>query len=505
MEFLIIETEVFLLDPETMAAVQKHGKVAKHSWQTGAQAIQKLLSNCSVEDHLVIAPSELAADPDLIPALLRFEAAGRVYWVDPTESNMPGFTFEDMKLQRLFEMLAHSHSVKRTMGIKNFLEKGSVIYGEALFDAGHLGSRLDPAFDYSRKRMNNAFALRTWATLEAVILTAFQYLPGNGDGSTGERVDVQVGSDNRTFAMSVRFGAPAESFQKILQETSLRTALEQCHMLEVRHLTAGGKMEVNLVFFLDAAPKACVRSFVTTAANTLESADEVKDYIFKPLAQAADDGGAEPVRKLKGFKKKFSEQVKVISGEKAEAEPVSVIKAQKEVDDFAASLVSGKAEAAPLTIIQPIVIDGQKPEAVALLESKLQSAHDIIKQREELIKKLNKEIEEIKDPLKMGVISNIKDNQKQGLVDNIKRLETELLEADKREKEMMSIADKAVQLRDEAVKKVKDLEGKLRMTSGGTNSKVAQLEKQLEESMRQRSLLSKKVDELTQKLGGKAA
>ncbi|NUM87629.1 MAG: hypothetical protein HUU37_00355 [Bdellovibrionales bacterium] len=489
MEFIIVETEVFLLDPETLAAVERHGKVSKHSYPADPAGTQKLLS--AAEEQILIAPSELATDPDLIPAIQKFEASGRVYWVDPTDAKMPGFSFDDLKLPRLFEAIAHSHSAKRTLGIKNFLEKGSVIYGEALFNAGNLGSRLDPAFDFSRKLMSSAFALRTWATLEAVILTAFQYLRGNGDGSSGDRVDVQVGADARTYAMSVRFDGPEEGIGKILGESSLRTAMEQCHLLEVRHLTAAGKMEVNLVFFLDSSPKTCIRSFVTTGSNAVEAADDVSEYVFKPLSAAANADGAEPVRKVKGFKKKFSEQVKTFAADKPEKESETRIRGD-ESDGFAASLVSGKAEAG-------------KPADVALLESKLESAQNTIRQREELIQKLNKEIEEIRDPLKMGVITNIQDSQKQALADNIKRLETELQEADKREKELMSIADKAVQLRDEAIKKSKDLEGKLRMTSGGTNSKVAQLEKQLEESMRQRSLLSKRVDELTQKLGGKAA
>lgn len=62
------------------------------------------------------------------------------------------------------------------------------------------------------------------------------------------------------------------------------------------------------------------------------------------------------------------------------------------------------------------------------------------------------------------------------------------------------MVDKAVQMKDDAAKKIKELDVKLKATSGSGGSKVQMLEKALEEQKRQNKELSKRVTELNEKL-----
>jgi predicted nucleic acid-binding Zn-ribbon protein len=93
----------------------------------------------------------------------------------------------------------------------------------------------------------------------------------------------------------------------------------------------------------------------------------------------------------------------------------------------------------------------------------------------------------------------------QGLKDNITRLQSELADAQGREKELMTVVDKAIQIKDDVTKKLKAAEAKLGQSSGGNNSKVVALEKQLDEQKRQNKELSKKVSQLLEQVNGKAA
>ena len=65
----------------------------------------------------------------------------------------------------------------------------------------------------------------------------------------------------------------------------------------------------------------------------------------------------------------------------------------------------------------------------------------------------------------MDVITGIKDNQLDGLKGNITRLEAEIAEAKGREKELLAVVDKSVQMKDEALKRNKDLETKVKQAS----------------------------------------
>lgn len=403
----------------------------------------------------------------------------------------------------------------RTTGVKACLAKGSTIYSETFFDAGKVGERLDPVFRFARGKLSPQKSVEAWGTLQSLLFLGIRSLPEQGETGTGERVDVQVGADADHLVFSVRFDLPPEKWLEIRKHALLELPRSAVDFFEFRYLQSGKKAEFTAFSFFKDSPASTIeaQSFHPTAA--LENSQEVKEYNFQSFGSL---GGKAPETKrvIKGgFKKKFSEQVK-IAADPAAAEEKTVIKATSEkiVDaDNGNFLVSGE-------VLQPaakVVVSGaaglgkgevktELKAAVAaeksqsLMESKIQGLEATLKQREELVAKLNKEIEEIKDPSKMGVISGIKDNQVTGLKDNLTRLQAELVEAQGREKELLAVVDKAIQMKDEAVKRFKELDVKLKQSSGGNNSKVVMLDKQLEEQKRQNKELSKRITQLTDQL-----
>jgi hypothetical protein len=501
MEFIIVESETFPIGAELLTAYNKHVKLNKIS------SVDKSgLAGKKPEETVVFLPAELIADPDLLTVLEPFQTLGHVLWIDGADGNLSAINSKDLANDFIIKIFAQVFAETRSVGIKCFLEKGSRIYSESIFDTGVLGAKLDPCHKLARKRLGAATGLKVWASVESVILAAFQHLPGNGDGTTGERVDLQIGSDENVFAIGIRFEQTKESLDELLSHPALIITRDQCHFLEVREIRSAKKIEINMAFFRSATTSA-VRVIHRVENVALEKADDTAAYGFKPIASMDQEGETAPVTKIKGgFKKKFSEQVKVISGDKnvldetvikgdaAEAQKKTVVKGALNVTD------SKLRE-----LLQPIVINGPKDKTAMFLESKIIGLQEALREREGVVQRLSREIEEIKDPMKMDIISNIKDNQKQGLQDRLNLMKRELDEASKREKEFMALADKAVVMRDEAMKKIKELELKSRQASGGNNSKVVMLERQLDEATRQRAEMSKRISELMDQIRNKAA
>jgi hypothetical protein len=396
----------------------------------------------------------------------------------------------------------------RTTGVKNTLAKGSSIYSETFFQAGKVGERLDPCFKFARGKLSPKRAVDIWGTLHAMLFLGISSLPEQGEKGTGERVDVQIGADDGLLAFTVRFDLPEENLASFRTHPLLALPRGAVDFFELRYLQDAKKVELLAMVFRQGEAGGAIEAQTFHAAAAMEKAGEFNYESFGSLKGSEN----EEKRVIKGgFKKRFSDTIKVAGGA-PEPEAVTKVTAEKIIDaDNGNFLVSGEVLQAP----QKVVVSGSAglgkktekepvaPAAAAspagksdsILESKIQSLEATLKQREELVAKLNKEIEEIKDPSKMGVISGIKDNQVEGLKDNIKRLTTDLQEAEKREKDMLAVLDKAVQLKDEAVKKVKEMDLKLRQSQDGNNSKVVTLERQLEEQKRQNKELSKRLSQ----------
>lgn len=377
----------------------------------------------------------------------------------------------------------------RATGVKTFLQKGSSIYSETFFHAGGIGQKMDSCFRFAHARLSPARAIDSWAALQSLVCTGIRSLPQQGEGGTGERVDVQIGADANRVVFSVRFDSSEETALELRKSSLLETVRASCDLFEFRYFAESKKVEILGMVFAGNAATRGIEVQTVQASAALEATDDVKEYEFKNFGSLAGDAPEDKrVVKGGGFKKKFSER---LASAPTPAPDVST-QSSEEIPAAAKVVVSGAASMKP------------QEKSAALWESKIESLESTLKQREELIAKLNKEIAEIKDPLKMNVISSIKDTQVEGLKGTIARLENELKETQTREKELMTVVDKAIQLKDEAVKRLKDYEAKLRQTQGGNNSKVVALEKALEEQKRQNKELSKRITQLMEQ-GKKAA
>jgi hypothetical protein len=494
MKILVVKQPGFDLSPEAWkgaepAELEKIPAILKSDIPPGGRS-------------LLLAPAALRKAPQIAGLLDAGLPITCLFFQSGAEANQFG------------PVLTFLASEDRSTGVKNCLAKGSTVYSETFFQAGKVGERLDPVFRFAREKLGARRALEAWSTLQSFLFLGIRALPEQGEKGTGERVDVQLGADGNRLAFSIRFDLPPEETIGMRRHSLMELARDAVDFFEFRYLQSAGKAEFLGLCFLstEAATSIEAQSFHPEAA--LESAQSVKDYVFETFGALHGSAGEEK-RVLKGgFKKKFSERVKSVSQAEEVTPAAPQVTEEKIIDADAGNfLVSGEV----LQPNQTVVVSGsagkekpkEQPAAAAeasagksqsLLESKLEGLESTLKQREELIAKLNKEIEEIKDPMKKGVISGIKDSQLEGMKQNLARMEKDLAESNKREKELMAVVDKAIQMKDEAVRKFKELDVKLRQSSGGTNSKVVTLEKQLEEQKRQNKELSKRVTALTEQL-----
>jgi hypothetical protein len=405
-------------------------------------------------------------------------------------------------------------SETRTTGIKDNLTKGSSIFTETFFNAGKVGERLDPCYKFARDKIGTTRSVEIWGAFHSLLFLGIQSLPEQGEKGTGERVDVQVGADANCFALSVKFDFAAEKWPDLRRNALLEVPRSAIDFFELRYLQNAKKVEILGLCFFNSKKPLSIEGISFHTSNALEDSKTVKEYNFQGFGSLKGSNPEEKRVVKGGFKKKFSEQV-TIKAKTEEKIEETTIKAEKVVDAENRNFLdegevlqpnskvvvggsAGLGKKAEAETSKKASVAGEK--SAALWESKLSGLEQTLKQRDELIAKLNKEIEEIKDPMKMGVISGIKDNQLEGLKGNIKRLEEELLESQGREKELLALVDKAVQMKDDAVKRIKDMDSKLRQSQGGNNSKVVALEKQVDEQKRQNKELSKRITQLTEQI-----
>lgn len=495
-----------------------------------------ILQDSANERTLLLAPAGERAGGALLAPLLAAKTAGTVAYLSRPE--------DSAHAQEFLTKLSAGHGA----GVKVVLEKGSTVFSEAFFQAGAVGTKLDSVFRFARDRLSSSTALDAWATLQSLVFNGLRNLPGQGEAGTGERVDVQLGADEKHLACSVRFDLAEDKFRALLESPLLALPRTATQFMEVRYLRDAKKAEILCVYSrAEGVPTGCVDSVTIEASAKMETQEDARDYQFQTFGSVT---GSEPTEKrvIKGggFKKKFSEKMKPKSGAAPAAADPATATAEQIVDADAGNflvkgevlqpaakiVVSGDASLAKnaetekvwesrfktmqeeigkkdglLTELRAELAKaasggggGPAEKGTSLLESKIQGLEATLKQREELVAKLNKEIADIKDPSKMGVISGIKDNQVEGLKANIARVQAELAESQGREKELLGVVDKAISMKDEAVKRFKELDTKLRQSQGGNNSKSVMLEKQLEEQKRQNTALSKRITQLTEQI-----
>jgi hypothetical protein len=408
----------------------------------------------------------------------------------------------------------------RAQGVKCYLKKESTIYSEALFSAKSVGSKLDPSFVFARSRLSADISANAWGCLQALVFLGLQNLPELGEKSTGEKIDIQLGADDKFVAFTVRFAATQERLVALRGNAILTLPRFAAGVFETRYVESAEQIEFTCLFYRQPGLERTIEIVTYNRRAELENAEAVKGFRYKSFGNLEEDAPVSAKNAVGGFKKKFSEQVKVVGesspanelilvkGSAGEAEGSTRVKGSAAIAD-GITTVSGDAPApyaSPTVIVsgdaslaperETIFKNENAANRVIELESKLIALEGSLKVAQEVIAKNGKE-----DPLaKRDVLTNIKDGQTEGLKQNIKLLEAELAESKGREKELMTMVDKAVQMKEDASKKIKELDMKLKTASNGGGSKVQMLEKAIDEQKRQNKELMKRVGELNDKL-----
>ncbi len=496
-KFLVVETPSFQLGANAGEKTERVDPAAfparfqKHVDETKAGANDLLF---------VLAPSEL-----------RLQSAFSDVVSGDAPVSLAYFASQQDALRFLPSLLAFD-GADRSGGAKEFLGKGSTIYSETIFNGKAVGTKLDPCYVFARQQLTANAAASAWACLQALVFLGIQHLPEAGEKGTGEKVDVQLGADDRFLAVNVRFPCPPEKYPFLRANSILGMPRVSSGIFELRYVAAGGSAELTCLF-----PRAAGETGRTVEitswqpSSALENGAEVKDYQYKTFGAIPGEGESAP-KKVGGFKKKFSDQVKVkgggtstedsttvSGGAPASAETLTTIGAGNAPYKDHKVMVSGNASLVPDK--ETVFKNENAANRVIELEARLIDLEAQLKTRDSMLASANKELKDLNDPLKKrDVLTNIKDTQSEGLKQTVKNLETELEEAKNREKELMKMVDKAVQMKDEAAKKIKELDLKLKQASSGGGSKVQMLEKALDEQKRQNKELSKKINEMSEKL-----
>ncbi|HEY8280708.1 MAG TPA: hypothetical protein VIH99_13850 [Bdellovibrionota bacterium] len=386
---------------------------------------------------------------------------------------------------RFLPSLAIFADDQRSLGLKNSLDEGATIYSEGFFNCKAVGTKLDPCHVFARARLSAASAASVWGCLQSLVFLGLQKLPEIGEKGTGEKVDVQIGADEKVVALTVRFDLPPEEFTEMRGSPMLALSRTSADVMESRYLMDSKKIEFNCLFYRTGGAQCPIEITSFHREAELESATFVKEYFFKSLSDLSSDVPEEKRVAKGGFKKKLSDTLfKTEPSAPATAEPSKV------VVSGSASLKGG-AEA--VTVVKD---DGSVK--IKELEVRVKELEHNLKTKEEALSKATRELG---DPSKrINAITNVKDSQNEGLKQNLKNIESELAASKGREKELMSMVDKAVQIKEDAAKKIRELETKLKTASGSGGSKVQMLERALDEQKRQNKELSNRVSELKTKL-----
>ncbi|MGZ6289328.1 MAG: hypothetical protein ACXWQO_14165, partial [Bdellovibrionota bacterium] len=368
----------------------------------------------------------------------------------------------------------------RTSGIKEALKPGSTIFTESFFNVTAIGTKLDTCQELAGARLAPAAALSAWASIQSVVFLGLQSLP---EKSAGEKIDMQIGTDDKQLVFSLQFPIAREKLTSFRRHPILETLRSASGFFELRYHKAGSTLEIVSIFFAQEKPEWPVECHSFVPVTALEKNSSVAEYTFRQLgslrgreATSAAAAAAAPAAPSP-FKKKFSERMIVAAP--AEAAPET----KGPVVTAAASLAP-KAGSAPNTELEMKVLS---------LEAK-------VKDRDVTIARLSAEITSLKEPGTREVITNIKDTQLQGLKDNIARLEDELAEALEREQAKESSEDLQPGIKDQFQRKIKDLELKLKAANDDRGSKIMALEKQVEDQKKKVKDLTKKITELTNQL-----
>ena len=408
---------------------------------------------------LILAPKEIRSNEIFGAALAQEKAPFSVVYFQEPEIT-----------ENVENTLLQLSSDARSVGVKNILEKNATIYSHNFFGMSAPGSEFTNCHKYAAAALPYSKSFRFAHILNSSYYAAWMELAKVKDDISKERIEFQFGHDSTKISFTFKYNLPTD--RRSPRTTFLRsnnyveTSLEAYSELnpdlcEVRHIREKNTVEIVCIFFLkeESAQPIAVLSYHPKSA--LETSNQVSEIVYKPI-QSLEIPNASNTLPI-SFKKPFSQVLKQLDKQ------VPQISNEKE-PQFPA----------PADKLFHTISDGEP----AILESKIVGLKETLKQKDELIEKLNNEIDQIKDPLKRNVITNIKDNTLEGYKDNISRLENEIKEYQNNEREFRTKLDLAVQAKTDAIKKQKEIQTKVVQNETALKNTISSLEKTLEEQKR---------------------
>src|SRR3989344_3326760 len=475
-------------------------------------ALQAFLASNDPETRVLLVSSEMRGDAGLSKLLASSKLASSSVWVEvggdgiAEKGVLSSVSPMVLAAPAMITLLYSAFDPDRPAGVKSFLKEGAIIYTHSFTSPTGVGTALDPCIGFAKEKLTLAKTMSFWGALNALVAEALVMLPNKA--AEGARVEVQLGVDEQNVCASVRFPytyteAKQLKARVVYQPNSGASpwliARETANFAEIRAYAENQSVEFTIAFAREDFPQSAFRPVVVReiAVIPLEKPESVARYRFQPFSAIAAGKKAKA-----GFRKSFSERIEetktVVKGAAPAPDQKTVVKETAAPAPEKLTLVKGTAygEDPPMAEIRA---QNDPEKKASLYESKILTLQATIAQREELVTKLNKEIAEINDPLRRGVVSGVIDQQKEALIQKLKKFEEAAKAAEAREKELISMVDKAIQQKDKVAKDAKALEAKLGQASSGNNSLVVKLQKQLEESNRRNSVLSQKITELAGK------
>lgn len=373
---------------------------------------------------------------------------------------------------RFSPTLAFLQAESRSTGIKATLAAGSTVFTESFFSASALGSKLDVCYDLAQKTLKPETSVGAWAAIQAMIFLGLRSLPDHGNKNTGDKVDLQIGTDTAKLACSLCFTITPNRLNEFRGHPLLEVLRNSAGLFEVRYHKEGSRIEILALFFAGESPEWAIECQTFAATTPLEDGS-VKDYAFRTLGSMRENGGAAPA-KASPFKKKFSDKMK-------ESAPPPA-----------------PATAAPAN---------GGTEVIMNLTAKVENLENAVREKEALLVKQTQQLKELQKNSTAGAAgpavdpkAKDKDATITALKNQVGKLEEEL--ADALEKEEAADAKEALPagMKDQFLRKIKDLEVKLKAAQDERNGKLIALEKQLEDNKKKMKDMSKRITELTEQL-----
>lgn len=413
--------------------------------------------------------------------------------------------------------LAFFANDSRTAGVKSALATGSTIYTDSFMTGALMGIKIDACYEIARKHLKPGAVLGTWAAVQTLIFLGLHSLPDQGTGGNGEKVDLQIGADANKLAFSVQFPLPQEKLNGFRSHQLLDSLRAAGACFEVRYHKTGQRAEILAVFFVGETPEWPVECHTFTPDTPLEDPNTVQGYTFRVLGS---DSTAAPVKSGGAFKKKFSEKMKENGPAPAASAPVVVsggidgklaaqVKSlESAINEKDKTIMAQQKQITELKRAAPL--DGgtaAAPSPDKALAEKVKSLEGAIVEKDKMIAAQMKAITELKTAATNsavatgGAAANGKEAALiQKMKEQITKLEDELAEALEREQEQEGQETLPAGVKEQLLRKVKDLEVKLKAAQDERNGKLIALEKQLEDNKKKMKDMSKRITELTEQL-----